>query len=375
MKTHICRFTSAGLLAIFLSAGWLFITVPSAATLQNLQVGYEAPDFSAKNLQGETKSFAAMKGEKLTVLLFWASWSPKSEKALSRMETLYQKYKDQGLSVVGINVEGQQINEEALRNIKGMAERLKITYPILIDYGLATFHEYGVIAVPTTVILDGRKTIKYELSSYPLVGFEEMIDFVGAAIEGRRPSDKVAQKIGYQPDKKALRFLNMGDNSLKSKRMADSAEDWYKKAIDADPGFVAPHLSLGKYYMKREKLPLAKEQFEQALAKEATNVIALCELGMLLINDGKINEGKALFDKALKIEEAYTPCHYYLGFAYGKEGKEEEALKMFDNAMKINPMDYRIYVYKARVFEQNKKLREAAESYKKALELVSNRKS
>jgi hypothetical protein len=44
---------------------------PAAATLQTLQAGMEAPDFSLKTVTDETKTFAAVKGGKLTVLIFW----------------------------------------------------------------------------------------------------------------------------------------------------------------------------------------------------------------------------------------------------------------------------------------------------------------
>ncbi len=179
-----------------------------------------------------------------------------------------------------------------------------------------------------------------------------------------------AEKKGYQPDKNALRFFNMGKNTLKSRRMADTAEMWFKKAIDADPRFVQPRLSLGKFYLQKGDLPAAKAQFEQSLAREPDNVVALCEMGMLLANEGKIEEGKALFTRTLKADDAYTPCYYYSGFVLGKKGEMAEALRMFDAAMAINPMDYNIHVYKARMYEENKMPRESAESYRKALELI-----
>ncbi|WP_191965760.1 hypothetical protein, partial [Oryzomonas sagensis] len=87
-----------------------------------------------------------------------------------------------------------------------------------LDY----FHDLGIIALPTTVIVDKERVIRYELSGYPLVGAEEMADFVTASLEGAKPA--IAAKKGYQPTKNALRFYNMGRNTLKSGRMAESSE-------------------------------------------------------------------------------------------------------------------------------------------------------
>jgi tetratricopeptide (TPR) repeat protein len=354
----------------FLFAGSAVLLLPPAgATLQELQVGMEIPDFSLSTFTGEKRKFSDLRGEKLTILLFWSTWSKNSEKSLVRMEKVYLQYRDKGLSVIGINADEQRINDLTMSAIREEAARLKLTFPMLVDQGLTAFHDAGVIALPTTIVLDKERVIKYELSGYPLVGSEELVDFVAATLDNKKPV-MLAEKKGYHPDKNALRFFNMGKNTLKSKRMADTAEMWFKKSIGADPRFVQPRLSLGKFYLQRGDAPAAKAQFEQSLASEPDNVVALCEMGMLLANEGKIEEGKALFARTLKADDAYTPCYYYSGFVLGKKGELAEALRMFDAAMAINPMDYNILVYKARMYEESNMLRESAESYRKALELL-----
>ena len=80
---------------ILFMAGETFLIVPIAATLQGLQVGMEAPDFSLKDLSGQTKNFSAVKGHKMTIVIFWSTWSAKSEKALLRLEKLYRAVQGQ----------------------------------------------------------------------------------------------------------------------------------------------------------------------------------------------------------------------------------------------------------------------------------------
>lgn len=356
--------------AIFFTVGELFLIVPIAATIQGLQVGMEAPDFSVKDMSGGKKTFSELGGAKLTMVIFWSTWSANSEKALLSLEKLYQRYRERGLSVIAINVDGQEISEGAVRDIGVKAGKLKLSFPVLIDHGLVAFHDYGVIAVPTTVVLDKERVIRYELSGFPLVGSGEMTEFVSATLEGRKPAEKAAEKAGYKPDKKAVRFFNMGNNTLKSGRTAGSAEMWFKKTIEADPKFVTPYLSLGKFYSERNNASLAREQFEKALTIEPLNPVALCELALLFINGGKIDEGKALIKKAADAEEAYSPCYYYLGLAYGKEGNLDESFKSFDMSIQINPLDPNIYIYKGKVCEENRLPQEAARAYRKALEII-----
>jgi peroxiredoxin/Tfp pilus assembly protein PilF len=357
------------LAATFVITYGTLVTAPAAANLLALQVGMDAPEFSLKNLGGEQKSFAELKGEKLTVLVFWSTWSKKSEKALARMQKLFTTYGAQGLAILGINVDEQQISDNTLAEIRRLQEKLKISYPMLVDHGLETFHDFGVIALPTTVILDKDRLIKYELSGYPLVGSETMADFITATIEGKKP-EIATEKTGYQPNKQAIRLFNMGRTTLKSKRMADKAEMWFKKAAEADPNFILPHLSLGKIYSANGETALARAEYKEVLDRQPTNPIALCESGLLLVNEGKTGEGAALFDAARKTEESYAPCFYYAGYAYGKEGKLDEAMKLFAEAEKVNPTDYNIYKYKGRVLEEQKSLQKAAEAYRTALEKI-----
>ncbi|MBU0663286.1 MAG: redoxin domain-containing protein [Proteobacteria bacterium] len=346
----------------------------STPALQTLGVGTEAPDFTLQDFSGKKQGFSALKGDKLTLVLFWASWSRQSEKALKQMEKLQQKYKNQGFSVIGINVERQTIDAQAMTDIKGTTDRLQISFPNLVDHGLIAFHDYGVIAVPTTVILDKDRKIIFEMSGFPLVGTTDMIHFLAATIEGKSAPAEVAKKIGYQPDKKAVRAWNMGVKALSSERTAHTAEMWFKKAISADPDFILPHLNLGTYYQEQGDLAQAKEQFQQALTRKPDNASALSKMGLLLLNEGSIAAAKTMLEKAIKADESYVPSYYYLGYLTGKEGDMKKATELFASAEGLNPMDYQINVYRGRMFEEKSNLEQAATSYKNALKQLLNRK-
>jgi peroxiredoxin/Tfp pilus assembly protein PilF len=369
VDTMFIRVKRIVLFTILLSVYAVLSFAPAAATLQALQTGMEAPDFSLKTLTNETKTFAAVKGEKLTLLVFWSTWSTKSETILKRMQQLHEKYKGQGLSIIAINVDDQQVSARTLAEIRTLSGKLNIGFPMLVDQGLVAFHEYGVIALPTTVILDKDRVIKHELSGYPLVGSEAMIDFVSSTIEGKK-TPVVDTKPRSEPNKNALRFYNMGKTTMRSKRMADTAEMWFKKAIEADATFVLPHLSLGKIYLQRGDTALAQAEYKEALSRAPENPIALCELGLIMINEGKGKEGAALFEAARKAEESYAPCYYYAGYAAGKEGRMDDALKLFDEAKKLNPFDYNNFVYRGKVFEAQKDQKKAIDAYAKALEII-----
>jgi len=372
-KTHT-RFLprKKNLLIILFATFALLQSSISVPALKTLGVGTEAPDFELMDLNGKKQNFSSIKGDKQTILLFWASWSRQSEKALKEMEKLHKKYQNMGLSVVGINVERQTIDAKAMADIQGIHDRLQITFPILIDRGLVSFHDFGVIAVPTTVILDKDRQIAFELSGFPLVGARDMIHFVAASIEGKEATVVLAEKTGYQPDKKAVRSWNMGVKALNSKRTYKSAEMWFKKAIQADPKFIQPYLSLGIFYQEQGKSPQAREQFQRVLQEQPDNVKALSQMGLSLLEEGSLASAREMLEKAIKADEAHTPSFYYLGYLTGREGDLKKAAELFTNAEEINPMDYRINVYRGMMFEEQNNLSEAARSYKNALKQLLN---
>lgn len=329
----------------------------------------EAPDFALTDLNNNAQRFSGLRGEKLTVVLFWATWGENSKKALQQMQTLHRKYKDSGLAVIGINVDKQEIPEETLAKIREVAASLNITFPLLVDRGLATFNSYGIIAVPSTVIIDTNRVIRYELSGFPLMGVDSLTQFVEVAIDNRKRPDQ-AIAAGYQPDKKAVRLWNMGMSLLKSERTASHATVWFEKAIAADPAFTLPYLSLGELYYKQHNLTAAKKLFERVLHRNPDHVIALSSLGQILLDEGDLSGAEVNLAKAVQANGSYLPGYYLLGLLKGRQGDVPQALQWFNRAEQLNPKDYRIFVHKGMMYEERKDLPAAAASYKKALELI-----
>ncbi len=347
----------------------LLNTTVSSPALHSLEVGMEAPDFSLTDLNNNVQTIAALRGEKLTIVFFWATWGDNSKKALQLMQVLHQKYKDAGLSVIGINVDKQEVSERTVIKIRDVAASLKITFPLLVDRGLATFNSYGIIAVPSSVVVDKDRIIRYELSGFPLIGADRLKQFIEGTIENKKdPPQSVA--TGYQPDKKAVRLWNMGMMSLKSERTAPRAQAWFEKAIAADPAFALPYLSLGTLYYKQHRLTEAKREFELVLERKPGHVIALAATGQILLEEGDLQGAEVKLMQAVQTDEAYLPSYYLLGLLKGRQGDVATALQWFSRAEQLNPGDYKIFVHKGIMYDERKDLSAATASYKKALKLV-----
>lgn len=341
----------------------------SSPALHNLELGMEAPDFRLKDTAGTGRSFSELMGKKLTIVVFWATWGENSKKALLQLQRLYQQYGTGGLAVIGINVDRQDITDAEMARIREAVTGMKLSFPVLVDQGLETFNRYGVIAAPTILVVDQSKIIRHELSGFPLMGAEGMKQFVIAAMEPNRSPVPVAA-TGYQPDKKAVRLWNMGLSSLKSERTAARAKQWFEKAIEADPAFTLPHLSLGSLYYRQNNLAEAKRQFELVLQKKPEHAIALNLLGQVLLDEGKLTEAELMLTKAVQADESCQSSYYLLGLLKGRQGDTTQAQRWFRRAEELNPSDYKLYVYEGMMAEERNDPVAAVAGYKKALKLI-----
>lgn len=76
---------------------------------ENTAIGLPAPDFTTIGYNEEKISLSSFKG-KTVILEFWASWCAPCIQSIPHLKTLYHKYKDKGLVVIGISIDSNKNN-------------------------------------------------------------------------------------------------------------------------------------------------------------------------------------------------------------------------------------------------------------------------
>ncbi len=115
-----------------------------------------APLFTLTLFDGGALRLEDLRG-KVVFLNFWASWCPPCRAEARTLEAAWQKYKDQGMVFVGVNIQDQE------ENARAFIDEFGITYPNGIDRGSRIAIDYGVWGLPETFFIDrvGRITYKH----------------------------------------------------------------------------------------------------------------------------------------------------------------------------------------------------------------------
>jgi tetratricopeptide (TPR) repeat protein len=110
--------------------------------------------------------------------------------------------------------------------------------------------------------------------------------------------------------------------------------------------------------------------YDQALALEPRNAVALCGKGVALNALGNYSEALTVLDQAIAISPGYAKAWYEKGNALNGLGRYDEAIIAYDKALEIYPAyGYLAYYGKANALAGLGKYSEAIPLYDKALSL------
>lgn len=115
----------------------------------NTSIGAKAPDFEAPTPNGESLALSDVLG-KVTIVDFWAAWCKPCRAENPNVVKVYNKYRDQGLSILGVSLDKSE--EDWKRAIE--EDGLAWNHVSNVRYFDEIAQLYNVNAIPATFILD-----------------------------------------------------------------------------------------------------------------------------------------------------------------------------------------------------------------------------
>ena len=130
----------------------LALAVPAAA-----QANRERRALDLRDLDGRPFSLESLRG-RVVLLDFWAPWCIPCRKSFPFLQTLHDRHAGEGLSVVGLTL------DDDAGAIREFLAETTVTFPIVTDPSETSGEQFGVVAMPTTFLLDraGQVVARFE---------------------------------------------------------------------------------------------------------------------------------------------------------------------------------------------------------------------
>jgi len=129
--------------------------IPSESV--TLRAGDPAPAFTATSLEtGSPTSLADYLGETLLVNL-WATWCHPCETETPYLQSVYERYQDRGLRLLGVSVDRRADHDAVIEFV----EEFGVTYDIALDPDALSRDLFRARGLPTSVLIDREGTVAF----------------------------------------------------------------------------------------------------------------------------------------------------------------------------------------------------------------------
>lgn len=133
-----------------------FILTVTNVKANEFTIGSTVENFTLSDINGVSKSFNELKGEKGTIVIFLSAQCPVVKQYNDRLNAVVADYKAKGINFIGLNPN----STEGLDWVKSHAEE-NYKFPMLIDKDNVIADKWGATATPEIYFFDKDGKLAY----------------------------------------------------------------------------------------------------------------------------------------------------------------------------------------------------------------------
>ena len=221
-------------------------TRPGAAS--HPLVGKQAPDFKMGLLDGGEVDFLKLKGKKVIILDFWATWCGPCRSAMPIIDDVARQFEDRGAALYTVNATD---TPEAIRQFM---QEVGVKAAVALDKNQRVFRDYGVEGIPHTVIIGKDGIIRRVHVGFANDLREKMFKDMVEIVELKAAPDLRCPGVTFEPNPiragEPITFSCLLENAGKTKvshhtysiqlLVDDQVVFWGPGAVDIPPGRQSP---------------------------------------------------------------------------------------------------------------------------------------
>ncbi len=289
------------------------------------------PPYQLFTRSGEPIEHDAHQGE-VRVLIYVIAKQRGSERAIADASKVVKDLKDQPIHLVFVTADTDQADYFA-----EFWKEKRITPPLAFDPQRTLYADLGLIAFPSTLIIDPDGKLIHALSThspnYPYV-LEGYIRHALGTLDDAGLSEylKARQLPTSSPASQAARHRAVA-RLMREKGLDEAAEKELLSALELDPQSLDVRLDLAELYLHLDRIDEASAYIKQVQRVDAGHRHAMLLEGIVLFRQGNDEQAQAVLTQALKLNPDPARTHYYLGRVAEAQGNKDQALTHYRQAL------------------------------------------
>lgn len=317
-----------------LLAAALLTIMPAARAddLRNIKDGEPVPTLKLPSVDGAVIDSDTLKGSVIVYVCLSAE-QKRSEAAAKDSQQVVAGFADSSVQLVHVTSDIVQ---------KAYFERYRtehnITAPLALDADRAFYAKLGLIAFPTTVIVDKEGKLnsvillhgndyKGSLDAYIRHALGTLSDAELKERLAARPSDKGSPKSAASAHRALARLM-------RDKGQLEEAKSELTKGLELDPDNHEMKLDMVEIDIATNNLDKAELLVTKVLATQPDHRRAMQLKGTILFRRDKLDEAQAILEQALPLNPTPELVHYYLGQIMERKGNKDLAIEHYRESLR-----------------------------------------